>query len=143
MRRFQILSLSMPLVVLTVFLLIMFYGKVSQENPVKIIWEEQCQEVRVPAWGIIKDGSELMALFPKILEDILEIEVNFHEEMLLYLVTGATDEGLGGYVIKRIRQEDEGFSVLCSRENIPDGEHSVCHIALIPKMKGNVLFQFE
>lgn len=142
MRRLRILALSMPLMIFVLFLLVTFGGNIPFEKKVNTVWKSSCRNTRIPDWGIIRNKSQMEDLFLKIHNDKPEIRVNFEKEMIIYLVTGSTEEGLENYVMDRIILEDKGFSILCRKENRQDFETPLCQIAVIPMIQGEGLFRF-
>lgn len=143
MKRIRFLALSMPLVILAVFLALNLNGNMSRGEPISTAWEGPWQQNRIPAWGIVRDSSALKNLTEALGHDIPPVQIEFTKEMLLFLVTGNTEESLEGYVMKSLISEEGGFSVLCLKERNGKSTSPLCQLAIIPRIRGEGLFCFN
>lgn len=142
MRRFRLFSLSMPVVVAAAFFTVFFmrqpFGKSVEE-----LWSGGYDGKSVPSWGVVRDRSDmagLSSMIPGISEKVREVD--FGNNMILYLVTGITEEDLEGYEIYKVRQGEGYFSVLCRRRSSSVSGPS-CQVALSANMDGEGIFCFR
>lgn len=142
MRRLRLFSLSMPVIIVAAFFTVFFMRQPFGRN-VKDLWNGGCDGKSVPFWGVVKDSSglaDLSSVIPGISGNIREVD--FGENMILYLATGTTEENLEGYEIYKVRQGEGYFTVLCRRRNFRVSGPS-CQVAISASMGGEGIFCFR
>jgi len=143
LRHLRMFSMLMPVVVAAAFLCFLLSGRQLAGQSVKNIWVGEYEGEIVPLWGVVKTASD-MAKLSSVIPGILEKteDMDFSNNMFIYLVTGSTDEDLKGYEIFKVKNGEGFFSVLCRRRGSSSSGFS-CQVVLSDRMDGEGIFCFE
>jgi hypothetical protein len=142
MRIIRFISLSMPLVVVLVFFIMLPSLKKDTIHPVSVIHIENCRSSDIPSWGVARSITDLRELEKDFVLEEEDFEIDLEKEMVLYLVTGATEWAKEGYEITGIIEEQDSFVVFCEKKELQEKGNS-CQLAVMDRIEGKWVFRFS
>jgi|GEM_PF-2178136 len=141
-KRFRLLALSMPMFVMFVFLLIMA-GSEQEVFQLEKLCEGSLKTAHIPEWGTIRNEVEMKELTINMFGKENNFNVDFNKEMVVYLITGNTEESMTCFRMKRIEKK-AGFFIICCKKGSCSGKcRPFFQLARTRKLEGEGIFSFN
>ena len=142
MKRFRLLALSMPLLVMFVFLMIMA-GNEQEVFQLEKLYEGSLKPAHIPQWGTIRNEAEMKEFTINMFGEEDNFKVDFNKEMVVYLITGTTEESMTCFRMKRIEKKAGFFIIFCKKGSCSGTCRPFFQLARTRKLEGEGIFSFN